>query len=98
FEEVAWLLLRGELPTPQELLGYRQKLSSLRDLPEKLKAVLQMVPATANMMDVLRTSCSLLGNFEPERQGGDPYAVADRLIASFGSALLYWYTFHQTKE
>ncbi|NGX42132.1 MAG: 2-methylcitrate synthase [Chlamydiae bacterium] len=98
FEEVAWLLLRGHLPTQQELHGYQQKLRSLRDLPTALKAMLEAIPSDTNMMDVLRTGCSFLGNLEPEKQGGDPFAVADRLIASFGSMLLYWYNFHKTRE
>lgn len=96
FEEVAWLLLRGELPNEQELQGYRQKLRQLRDLPSELKSVLEIIPGNANMMDVLRTGCSVLGNLEPETKGGDPFHVADRLIASFGSMLLYWFHFHQS--
>lgn len=96
FEEVAWLLLRGELPNEQELHGYKQKLRQLRDLPAELKIVLEIVPRDTNMMDVLRTGCSVLGNLEPEIQGSDPFHVADRLIASFGSMLLYWFHFHQS--
>jgi len=98
FEEVAWLLLRGDAPSNEELVGYRQKLRSLRDLPPALKVILEVIPSDANMMDVLRTGCSILGNLEPEKGGGDPFAVPDRLIASFGSMLLYWWQFHQTHE
>jgi 2-methylcitrate synthase len=98
FEEVCWLLLRGKLPNKQELAAYRQKLHALRELPTVLETMLEVIPEDTNMMDLLRTGCSLMGNFEPEKAGGDPFAVADRLIASFGSMLLYWYKYHQTKE
>lgn len=96
FEEVAWLLLRGKLPTQEELRSYRIKLQSLRDLPQPLKLILEMLPAGSNMMNVLRTGCSVLGNFEPEIADTPPFAIADRLIASFPSILLYWYLFHKT--
>jgi 2-methylcitrate synthase len=98
FEETAWLLLRGSLPSRNELQGYRQKLYALRDLPQGLKKILELIPPETNMMDVMRSGCSLLGNLEPEKQGGDQFAIADRLIASFGSILLYWYNFHKLKE
>jgi 2-methylcitrate synthase len=94
FEEVAWLLLRKELPTPNELASYRKRLQSLRQLPNELKSVLRHIPPHSNMMDVLRTGCSFLGNIEPEKNE-DPFLAADRLIASFSSMLLYWYQFHQ---
>ncbi len=96
FEEVAWLLLRGELPQKEELEKYRKKLQHLRELPKTLKAMLEMIPANANPMDVMRSGCSILGNLEPEKSGEDKFAIADRLIASFGSLLLYWYNFHKT--
>lgn len=96
YEEVAWLLLRGKLPTRKELEDYKSELRILRDIPEPLKEVLQEIPAEANMMDVLRTGCSYLGNIEPEEAGGEKFAVADRLIASFSSILLYWMYFHAT--
>ncbi len=98
FEEVAWLLLRGNLPTNQELQGYKQKLYALRDLPDTLKKILEMIPQDTNMMDVMRTGCSVLGNLEPEKQGSDRFAIADRLIACFGSMLFYWYHFHKSKK
>lgn len=98
FEEVAWLLLRGEPPTPQELKGYKQKLKAMRDLPPALKRILEIIPPHTNMMDVLRTGCSALGNFEPEKTGSDPFLVADRLIACLGSILLYWYNFHESRQ
>lgn len=96
FEQVAWLLLRGSPPSAHELQAYHQKLGQLRDLPHQLKAVLELLPRETNMMDVLRTGCSVLGNLEPEQAGGDPFAVADRLIASFGSMLLYWYHYQNS--
>ncbi len=96
FEEVSWLLLRGELPNERELQGYRQKLLQLRDLPKELKAILELIPKNANMMDVLRTGCSVLGNLEPEAQFSDPFHIADKLIASFGSMLMYWHHFHKS--
>ncbi len=96
FEETAWLLLRGELPTSLELQEYKHKLKNLRDLPTTLKHILEKIPPTSHMMDVLRTACSVLGNLEPETSSTDRFAIADRLIASFGSMLLYWRHFHQT--
>lgn len=96
FEEVAWLLLRKELPNKEELIAYRQKLQKLRDLPPNLRSILEHIPANANMMDVIRTGCSALGNFEPETSSTDQFAIADRLIAVFPSILLYWYKFHET--
>lgn len=97
FEEVAWLLLRGNLPTKQELQGYRQKLQAERPLPVALEALLEAIPDDANQMDVLRTGASYLGNLEPER-AGDKYKCADRLIASLPSILLYWWNFQKTHE
>jgi 2-methylcitrate synthase len=94
FEETAWLLLRGSLPTQEELKNYKNELKGLRYLPSSLKKVLEEIPADANMMDVLRTGCSMLGHLEPESSELPKFAVADRLIASFPSMLLYWYKFH----
>jgi len=96
FEEVAWLLLRGKLPTHYELETYRQELQYKRDLPPELQHLLEILPGDSNMMDVLRTGVSFLGNLEPETDESEPFAVADRLIASLGSMLLYWYHFHET--
>lgn len=96
FEETAWLLLRGELPNKSQLADYQSHLKKLRDLPPALKAILEKIPAEANMMDVLRTGCSALGTIEPETPETAPFAIADRLIASFGSMLLYWKKFHET--
>ncbi len=96
FEEVAWLLLRGELPTSQQLTDYRGRLQSLRELPAGLKAVLEQLPDTAHPMDVLRTGCSALGCLEPESSTSGTFDVVDRLLATFPSMLAYWHWF-QTK-
>lgn len=95
FEEVCWLLLRGELPTSSELKSYCARLKELRDLPKALKQVLEEIPADAHRMDVLRTGCSFLGHLEPEALTSDAFQIADRLIACVGSMLLYWYQFHE---
>lgn len=96
FETVAWLLLRGSLPTASELTAYKKKLQALRGLPKALQTILEQIPANASMMDVLRTGCSVLGTLEPETTQAPPFAIADRLIASFPSMLFYWHHFHKT--
>ncbi len=88
FEEVAWLLLRGELPTPAELSGYRNRLRQLRRLPPELSRLLAQIPPGDSMMGILRTGVSLLGNIEPERRGAEPFDVADRLVAVLPSIVL----------
>ena len=93
FEEVAHLLLYDKLPTRAELENYRKRLLSLRALPAPLKTALEQLPATTHPMDVLRSGCSVLGCLEPEGPGRDQHHVADRLLASFPSILLYWYHF-----
>ncbi|QDC44381.1 bifunctional 2-methylcitrate synthase/citrate synthase [Methylophilus medardicus] len=96
FEEVAYLLIRGELPTEAQLNAYHQKLKKLRGLPSALKAVLEQIPANAHPMDVMRTGCSMLGTLEPEaidRNTAGAQALGERLIACFGSILIYWYHF-----
>lgn len=102
FEEVAYLLIHGELPTQAELSAYHQKLKKLRGLPEGLKKVLEQIPASAHPMDVMRTGCSMLGTLEPEASDRNIEAaksLGDRLIACFGSILLYWYHFsHHNKR
>lgn len=95
FEEVAWLLTRGELPNLQELESYKRKLIALRDLPKTLKTILEEIPGSANYMDVLRTGCSVLGNLEPENKTRPAIDIADKLIACFSSMLFYWYNFHK---
>lgn len=99
FEEVAWLLIHGELPSQTQLAAYRKKLAGLRELPAALKTVLEQIPASAHPMDVMRTGCSMLGVLEPEAEGRPVEGardLADRLIAGFGSILLYWWHFSQT--
>jgi 2-methylcitrate synthase len=94
FEEVAHLLIHGELPNKDELIEYHKKLKTLRGLPQALKIVLEQIPASAHPMDVMRTGCSMLGTLEPEavdRNSEAAKALGDRLIACFGSILLYWY-------
>jgi 2-methylcitrate synthase len=93
FEEVAYLLIHGQLPTREELAAYHRKLASLRGLPAPLKTVLEQLPAHTHPMDVLRTGCSALGCLEPEGPGRDQYYIADRLLAAFPSMLLYWHHF-----
>ena len=93
FEEIAHLLVHERLPTAAELAAYRAKLQSLRGLPKSVRAVLEALPAAAHPMDVMRTGVSALGCAEPERDQSAAHArdIADRLIASLGSMLLYWY-------
>ncbi len=94
FEEIAYLLIHEKLPTAAELANYKLKLKSLRGLPSNVKAVLECIPASAHPMDVLRTGCSTLGTVLPEKEDHNVPGsrdIADRLIASFGSMLLYWY-------
>jgi 2-methylcitrate synthase len=94
FEEVAYLLHYGKLPTQPELDAYVKRLKGMRALPDALKAALETVPGDAHPMDVLRTGCSLLGNLEPEGDFSNQLDVADRLLAVFPSMLLYWWRFH----
>ncbi len=94
FEEVAYLLLHGKLPNRGELDDYIARIKSLRGLPDALKTVLEMAPAGAHPMDVLRTGVSFLGNIEPEGDFSNQANVADRLLACLPSMLLYWHRFH----
>ena len=94
FEEVAHLLVHGTLPNRAELTAYKAKLKALRGLPANVKTALECVPASAHPMDVMRTGASVLGTVLPEKDDHNtPGArdIADRLMASFGSMLLYWY-------
>ena len=96
FEEVAHLLVHGVLPTASQLKAYRTKLKRLRGLPAIVQEALELIPANAHPMDVMRTGCSVLGTVLPEREGhpaSEARDIADRLIASFGSMLLYWWHF-----
>lgn len=96
FEEVAWLLLHGELPSADELAAYTANLKSMRGLPDGLKTVLEQLPKDAHPMDVLRTGCSALGTMEPETDAFNGIEVANRLLACLPSMLMYWYQFHET--
>jgi 2-methylcitrate synthase len=94
FEEIAHLLVHGKLPTAAELKAYKQKLKALRGLPANVKAVLEWLPASSHPMDVMRSGVSALGCVLPEKDDhNSPGArdIADRLMASLGSMLLYWY-------
>jgi len=94
FEEIAYLLIHGKLPTRAELAGYKAKLLGLRGLPATVRAALELLPAASHPMDVLRTGVSVLGCTLPEGEAHEASAareIADRLIASTGSMLTYWY-------
>jgi 2-methylcitrate synthase len=94
FEEVAYLLVHEKLPTRAELQKYKAKLQRMRGLSKELKTVLECIPKTAHPMDVLRTGVSVLGTLAPEKDDHNPYGardIADRLMASLGSMLVYWY-------
>ena len=96
FEEIAYLLVHGKLPNEAELRGYKAKLRSLRGLPQAVKSALEALPAGAHPMDVMRTGVSVLGCTLPEKDDHNIAGardIADRLMASFGSMLLYWYHF-----
>jgi 2-methylcitrate synthase len=94
FEEVAYLLIYGLLPTQTELNAYLDKLTSLRQLPKTLQTLLQLIPKSTNPMDVLRTACSMLGTLEPETDFSQQYDIADRLLAVFPGIICYWYAYH----
>jgi 2-methylcitrate synthase len=96
FEEVAYLLVHGELPAESALKEYSKKLKSLRGLPAEVRTVLEHIPAAAHPMDVLRTGCSVLGTVLPEKDDHTIEGtrdIIDRLVASSGSMLLYWWHF-----
>jgi 2-methylcitrate synthase len=102
FEEVAYLLVHEKLPTRDELKKYKNSLRRMRGLPKALKAALERVPKKAHPMDVLRTGVSVLGTIEPEKDDhgkAGAQRIADRLMASMGSMLLYWYHYsHRGKR
>ena len=94
FEEIAHLLVHGELPTSARLAAYHRKLASLRAIPPTVRTVLEQIPASAHPMDVMRTGVSMLGSVLPEDAAHDAAGardIADRLLASLGSMLLYWH-------
>lgn len=94
FEEIAYLIVHGKLPNLSELKSYKAKLRSLRGIPQALKTALEQLPSTAHPMDVLRTGASILGSClpeKPEQSAAEARDILDRMMASFGSMLLYWY-------
>ncbi|MBE4001798.1 2-methylcitrate synthase [Vibrio parahaemolyticus] len=93
FEEVAHLLLRGHLPNQQELDAYKTHLLSLRGLPTELKQALELIPASAHPMDVMRTGCSVLGNLEQEMSFDEQLKATERMLALFPAIICYWYRF-----
>src|SRR5450631_1988705 len=96
FEEIAYLLVHGKLPNVAELAAYKRKLKALRGIPMNVQEILESIPANAHPMDVLRTACSALGSVLPEGEQhnlAEARDIADRLMASFGSMLLYWHHF-----
>ena len=96
FEEIAYLLVHGKLPTVAELTGYKTKLKALRGVPAAVKAALEQLPPSAHPMDVMRTAVSVLGCVSPEKDDHNHLGakdIADKLMASLGSMMLYWYHF-----
>jgi 2-methylcitrate synthase len=96
FEEIAHLLVHGKLPNVAELAAYKTKLKSMRGIPMAVQDVLECLPASTHPMDVLRTACSVLGCTLPEKDDHNIQGardIADRMMASFGGMLLYWYHF-----
>jgi len=96
FEEIAHLLIHGELPDAKQLADYKRRLRTLRALPEPVRKALELIPASAHPMDVMRTGCSMLGVAEPEPEphtATAARAIADRMVACFGSILVYWFHF-----
>ncbi|MGZ9096935.1 MAG: bifunctional 2-methylcitrate synthase/citrate synthase [Micavibrio sp.] len=93
FEEVAYLLVYGELPNATQLTGYKHRLKSLRELPTDLKDMLELIPMDAHPMDVMRTATSYLGNIEPETKMHDQVAITDRLLALYPAILVYWWKY-----
>ncbi|HAL43579.1 MAG TPA: 2-methylcitrate synthase, partial [Methylophilaceae bacterium] len=96
FEEVAYLLIYGNLPSQNELDAYKENLKKLRDIPKALKEILEKIPKNAHPMDVMRTACSALGTLEQEsldRNIKGTQLIGDRLISCFPGILIYWYHF-----
>ena len=96
FEEIAYLLVHGKLPNRTELAAYHRKLASMRGIPQPVRVALEQIPASAHPMDVMRTGTSMLGSVMPESEGHGAEGarqIADRLMASLGSMLLYWHHF-----
>jgi 2-methylcitrate synthase len=99
FGEVAYLLLYGALPTQPQLDGFRQRINGNRALPDAMKKMLEMLPAEAHPMDVMRTGCSMLGCLERETNPPEQQLkIAERLLGIFPSMLMYWHQFHRTGQ
>lgn len=99
FDEVAFLILKGELPNKSELAQYKTKLKNMRALPQALKDVLERIPASAHPMDVMRTGCSMLGNLETEQRFAEQQDITDRMLAVFPGMVNYWYNYsHHNKQ
>ncbi len=102
FEEIAYLIVHEKLPNAAELSAYKTKLKSYRNIPDAVKTVLEQLPKSTHPMDVMRTGCSALGCIEPEDEAHpkkEAQDIVDRLMASFGSMLLYWYHYsHNNKK
>ena len=99
FEEVAYLMIYGKLPTSSELDAYNERLAKLRVLPSEVCQVLETLPMSTHPMDVLRTGVSMIGSIEPEGEDGRGAAyVADRLMASMTSMLAYWHRYAHRKQ
>ncbi len=102
FEEIAYLIVHEKLPNKAELSAYKTKLKSMRNIPDAVKVVLEQLPKDTHPMDVMRTGCSALGCIEPEDKAhpkDEAQDIVDRLMASFGSILLYWYHYtHNNKK
>jgi 2-methylcitrate synthase len=99
FEEVAYLLVHEKLPNREELSRYKARLKAMRGLPSPLRTVLEQLPKSAHPMDVMRTTVSVLGTLEPEKEDHSAAGardIADRLMACLGSALLYWFHFQSS--
>ena len=97
FEEVAYLLLLGKLPTRTELQKFTAQVTAQRQLPDALKSTLRSIPASTHPMDVLRTGCSMLGCLEPEQDFSQQLDKTIRLLGAFPSMLTYWYRFGKDK-
>lgn len=98
YEEVAHLLMHGDLPDAAALGAFKRELATQRELPEALKTVLERLPADADAMDVLRSGCSVLGSIEPETGDYGPLEIGGRLMACFPAMLFYWHHFHRSGQ
>lgn len=96
FEEVAYLLIYGSLPTVQELDQYRQKLAKVRGLHIAVRKTLELIPASAHPMDVMKIGCGVLGTLSPEGPNRTQEDIFNTLISSFGGMMLYWYHYHNS--